>query len=903
ALAHASARMPLTLVAAVRRGEPPVAPAAVAALHDAGLRIFVRGLPIVQVAELVRALFGDIGEVAKLARWMHDLAGGCPLHTTELARHLVDREVIRYDRGLWTVADALPSEGMPAGLADAMRARIRGLSREARALGEALSVQGGELSLMLCAALAEKGAEEGLFDALAELVFEEVLVLIEERYLFRHDGLREALLSGLDDQRRAELHLRAARALERAAKRDPHREAEVGWHYLKGGERARAAELLERAGSALFAMHSFHDAIAPLCAALEILEEQGADRRRCLELRRMLCRSGIICDRDTLIRYSEETIAMLRDDSGMSTASRLVPWLGRALAVVVGLLWVLLRRPFVPAAHRGPAPIDALATFVAFVNFTASARSLGFHVDELHELRALIEPVAVFKKRVLSAAYLMVESFLCIPLGRWHVVYDNCDRVLHLFDTDFLTPFPEVERQLGRGAAHFMVACLDALDQKPQYQERLAALESLGLGFFEAGANMARFFYHRLRGEEETARELWNETELSYLQLGSAWVFESQRAWISAVAYGLSRDVIGLKRTIVELERLCRAGYRLGAFLEITRGEYLRERGDLDAAVARCEAALAFLRPDETYVRQLALAALAETHLAGGRPRRALKIGREGFELASQPDTRCETTRLRCGRAMALAQAARGKLARAERTLDGLLADALPLASPTLSGGLHEARARVALLAGDQPTYLHHAHQAGQYFRGTKNPALVARIERLELAAKEIEAGPQRVVAEDAVTVVARTDRRSRITKTLASCRGSAERAERALELLIDEAFADGGYLFLQGAEGLTLAAPGYGAEPAESVLERVEQAFAGHDEELTQVMGESSMTILLPLGDERGTIIGVAHLEGASLPLRRPLPEVAERIARTLYEAGDATSMPSQGPPSLSSS
>jgi hypothetical protein len=901
ALAHASANMPILIIAAVRRGEPAVAPAAVAALRDAGMPIAVRGLPVGQVRELVRALFGDIAEAPELARWMHVLAGGCPLHSTELARHLVDRGVIRYDRGLWTVADALPTEGIPSGLADAMRARVRSLGRAARKLGEALSVQGGELSLELCAALAETGNEQALFDALGVLTFEEVLVLNGEHYAFRHDALRESLLHGLDDERRCELHLRAARALEREAETDPLREAEVGWHYLRGGRPERAAELLERAGRALYEVHSFQDAIQPLSAALEVLEAEGADRRRCLELRHMLCRAGVLCDRATLLRYAEETIDMLRDDAGMSAATRLSPWIGRAPAVVVGLAWAFVRQLFVPAARRGPKPIDALTAFLTLVNYTASARSLGFHIAELHDLAALIAPLGAFKSRVLAAAAMMVENFLCLSTGRWQTVYDNAERALVLFDSDRLTPLSTLDRQLGKGAVHFMVASIDAMEQRSRHAERLEALEGVGVRFFEAGANMVRLLYHRLRGEEERARALWSETELSYLQLGSAWVYEAQSAWISGIAYALSRDVIGLKRTIVAQERLCRAGYRLDVFLEITRGEYLRERGDVEGALTRFENALETARPDESFARQLALAGLAETHLAAGHHEQALSVAREGFDLSSEPSIATESTRVRCGRAMALAEAARGDHDEAAARLGALLTDVEPVDSPTLSGCLHEARARVALMAGDQPAYLHHAHQAGQRFRATRNPALLARIERLELAAAEHEAGASRVVTEDAVTAVMRAEPHSRITRTLAGCHGAAERAERALELLVDETFADSGFLFLQGADGLVLAAPGYGPEPPDAIVERAERAASSAADERTLVEEEGELTVLLTLGETSASqpVVGVALLLGGTLPLRRPSLEVIQRIASALYEAGDATSMPSIGPPS----
>ena len=82
--------------------------------------------------ELVRGMFGDVPRLARLATWMQSVAGGSPLHCMELARHLVERKVIRYEGGLWSVPDDLKLEGMPKRLAEAMEkgARELGLGTE-----------------------------------------------------------------------------------------------------------------------------------------------------------------------------------------------------------------------------------------------------------------------------------------------------------------------------------------------------------------------------------------------------------------------------------------------------------------------------------------------------------------------------------------------------------------------------------------------------------------------------------------------------------------------------------------------------------------------------------------------------------------------------------------------------
>jgi protein kinase-like protein/AAA ATPase-like protein len=913
ALAHAAPSTALTMVAALRSGDTPRAPAAVAAIRDAAVRIRLRGLGRVEVSRLVRALFGEMADAERIAEWMHARAGGSPLYSTELARHLVERSVVRYTAGSWALSGDLDAVDVPAALGDALRARVQQLSEKARALAEALAVHGAEAGLELCVQLCATG-EEAVFDALVELGREEI-VLGADRWRLRHDGLREALLASMDPARRRELHLRAAEVLGAIGDGDAETEIARGWHAFHGGDEQRAAELLERAGRALYETHSFHDAVAPLAAALTVLEKSGAPRRRCLELRHMLTRAGVICDRDVVLRYSDDTIAELRDATGMALATRLRPYLGRLLAVLVGLVWATLRRPFMPAARRPPPTLDALVSFIALVSYTASVRSLGFELGRLEGLVKMLEPLAAFRRRVPEGAYRLVENFLYIPLGRWDDVRRNVGRALAALEGDKLTPLAAIDRRMATGGALYMIASVAALDQDPAYEDHLTRLDGLGLRFFSMGARMDRAFYHRLRGEEEQANTLLDDAESAYVQLGSAWIFESQLAWISSIAYGLNRDVLGLKNALVRLERLVRQGYDLAVFVELARGEYLRERGDLEGSRSALGKALEGLRADDLFRAQIAHGALAETELAAGDQDAAAASARRGLLIGADPGVRFTAAYARCGRALALAEAGSGDAATAARRLDELIEASASRPSPSVSGALHEARARVALLAGDQPTYLHHARRADDLFRGTKNPALVARCERLDIAFHALRSASERrtAVAADAVTVVERSDPGSRVSHTLARCRGGGERLERALELLVDETFGLRGYLFVPGrAAGgggdeppgePRLCAPAFGPEPPPELLDRVREAFDrdGPVTERTDPVSFDPREAPAPLALVRLSVaappgrrlLGLCAIVPGPLPMRAPDGRVVEQIARSLHEAGDLTTSP----------
>lgn len=902
ALAHASTQMRLALVAGLRTDEPIRAPGALAALRDAARRQRIRGLSQDEVEDLVRALFGDVPHADVLARTMHRVGGGGPLHCTELARHFVDRGVLRYDGGTWHLPPRIDATDVPRGLREAMDARIDALSPEGRRLGEALAVQGGDMPLELCVQLADAEDEDAVFGALDGLVVEEVLLGSGDSFRFRHDGLREALLRNMDDERRRVLHRRAGEVIASSGEASAEREAQVGWHFHRGGDSERAAAYLERAGRKLYAAHSFSDSIAPLEAALQIHEQQGAAAGRRIELRQMLMRAGVLCDRDVILRYADETIAQLRDVSGMASASRLAPHIGRLPGLVIGLAWAWLRW-LSRLRNRGPNPIESLTTLITLVNYTASAYSLSFDLERLQPLVRMLDPLAALRGMVPRGAYLMTENFLSMATGHFRRVRRNIDEMLVIVERDKVTPLSHIDRRMALGGAYYMRASIAATVQNPSYEQDLERLEQLDLRFFEAAARMDQLFYHRLRGEEERAEKLREETEVMFVQLGNVWVFESQMQWISALAYAFTRDVVGLKRCVDGLDRLAREGYRLEPFAALTRAEYLRERGSPAEARTRLEALLAELHPEQHYVRQHVLAALAEAHLALGETSDARRVTATGLERSDDPEVGLFPVHVRCTRAMALAEAADGEHEAAAGRLDAMIGRAIPLASPSLSGGLHEARARVALHAGDETAFAMHYAETESWFRSTRNPALIARLERLGKAHRDRRSSqpPRAAVGVDAVTAIDVTHPASRVASALGTARGPSERGLRALDLLLDETAAASGLLFLAEAGSLELVAPLDVSVP-DGLLAELEQvcaaaragtatSFPRTHRSLTESGAPGAwLPVVLTLeGTSHPRIIGVAALIGGSLPLVSPEPALVRELARVLRAAPDA--------------
>ena len=919
-LAHAAPGRNLLVAVALRTDEKIRATAAVTTLRDLGHRVRVRPLEADDVEELMRGTFGDVAHLARLSTWMQKASGGSPLHCMELARHLVDRGVIRYVDGIWSVPDDPRLDGLPTKLALAMEARIGALSSSARELAEALSVHGGELPLAICVSLAESADEASIFVALDELLFEEVLIGSGDSYRFRHDGLREALLRNLTAERRKRLHVRVGRALLGQGRAPPSLEAEIGWHLLRGGAGEEGAELLAKAGARLFAAQSFSDAVAPLEAALEVYEGLGRSPRTVLPIRHMLVMAGCFSDRNVALKYAGDTIRAYATYSGLALANRLVASVPRLVALALGFTWAGLRWLYTRPARRGPAPAEAMRLFYTTLVPAAVVRSLSMHASEVRTLLAMAEIFTVFKGRVPEGATLLISALLAMPLGRFGWAERVANAALTILAKDHATPMSEVDRSSAAGGGYYVLAMVFVQNQSPRCLDEVARLEGLHLRYFEVNANTCRIAYRRLRGEEEVALEIEARTDVLLIQAGSMWGPETTIVWLSSMAYGLTRDVLGLRRSIERLAELVDQGFALVAYLELARGEYARERGELDVALRALERAIASLEPDEAFVRPVILCALAETLLGRHEIERAMELAQAAILLCRDPEVNSVTWRLRATRALALAEAANGDIPSATARLDGAIDEAAVLGSPSLCGSLHEGRARVAAMASDAFAFALHRNATDSWFRPTRNPALIAWVDRLPDPSTVAPRSSPAAGANDAATFISGrlppdvstvvTDaavtsmspqETGWVSAVLTGCRGPHERAARALELLLDAAQSKSGYLYLLYRGSLELMAPAYGEEPHDALALAVAAAFRAPPEELlsrvavprksgvaASEVGYKLFFLTIRHGQGHKTVGVVAVLDGGERA--QPTRAFLTQIAGELYEAGDVT-------------
>ena len=175
-------------------GEDAAGPA-LRAIQEASTITELQSLSREHVHELLQGVFGDVPNTGRLAEWLHARGGDNPQVCMDLARHLVESQVIRFSDGVWVLPQELLPGELPETYDQALDARLDRLEGGSRMLAEALSVHRGALSLERCLQIAKtEGIEDGTA-VLDTLVGEDVLVT-SEALPFRARGLVSASTRG-----------------------------------------------------------------------------------------------------------------------------------------------------------------------------------------------------------------------------------------------------------------------------------------------------------------------------------------------------------------------------------------------------------------------------------------------------------------------------------------------------------------------------------------------------------------------------------------------------------------------------------------------------------------------------------------------------------------------------------
>ena len=815
AIGRASEQNRMLLLATQRTGETRTAASdSLRALRKQASHLKLGALGRPDCEQLVGSLFGDVPNTGRIARLLHERSGGNPQHCIELAQVLVRKRIATYVAGTWVLPLDIDAGELPDRLDELVAERLAAVGDVARDLVETLSVDGAPVSIDRCLTLANRASAADVYQALAELIAEQILVVENDSYRFAQPRLREAVLLQMDEARRRSRHLQIAH--EMLAQGPKHgRLVAAALHLVRAGEEGRGADIIAQAGRAYLRDTDAYDSselvVRALQKALEIYDRQGRSKYQMLAVLYPLITLGFFVDWRIVRDHSMRGLSIGLEITGLARAHALSRRIGVRAALVLSLSAAALE--FRGQKRRGLdyGLKDAIRALCAMVPGTVGTNSIFFDLPAIQRVQRMLEPVGMLGKpdQVPKLLYRFVEIQPLVIQGRVREAAEALGALAPAFMT------PRMIKDIGEGQCRGMyggVIYIAAIEHCYCFGRRALELademERLGIHTWAASAEQVRLLYHAVRGESEAVARCRARVELFAVQGESMWQVEIFLPALLLDTNLLVRDTVAARRNAEQLARRAEQVESLVPYARLAHAGYLGLRGDLPAAIAAFEDTLPRFPPHSYPSWLLVRAFFADVLNRAGQHARAKQLLLEALSCSRPEDAVAIMLHLEPRRQLALAEAGLGNHARAVELLDAMLAEHGHQDNRLAVGLMHEARAEVALQMRDEATLHAHFAQMEERFRATKNPALIAQVERLAARAQLRHPG-----AADPSLRPAEPESVS-IQRSFAEIASAPDRYKHALQLVLRRTRAKNGFLYVLRNRAAHLVAASSPDEP-----------------------------------------------------------------------------------------
>lgn len=734
ALTRSLGAMRLSMVVGGLAGQTGHGGVAYTALANAATRVPLAPLEARDVRELVLTLFGGAPNTVPLSQWLHTESGGNPATLLDLTRLLLSRGLVRYTLGTFTLPYAISDDLDRDALRTAALARLGDLSGDVAKVAGALALHERTLTVAQLAAAVELPLP-ALLRAVEALVRRGVAISGEEGVGFVGESLRVALAATLEEGVRRALHRALGRALLAHPSEQVDLRIEASQHLLAAGDEDEALDLVVgHVHKSLFGTVAGRWS-AYLEEALAVALRRGRSKEQRLSLLLPIAAGGFHGGMASHARHIDTAIAWTADVCGMSLGKRLRPYVGGTLALLIGILYGAIRRLRTPARDRLGSVSLMIGYFVGLVcDAVAMATLLNDGPAARRYVNQLAPLDALPRTTPGGAMHLFCVATADLAEGRPDRATHRYAQVLAVLHKP-LKGFEHAQPILYLGALNGRALSEAALGNL----EALALADALGTdAFFATHAAVVRTCYHANRGEREQADLHQERAALLALRGGTSFSAAMTLDQTNAYTAALCEDAIGLVQAIAGLERAGDAAPMLRTYAAICEAWLEHVRGRSAHALELMEAVIDTPEASGLITRVINRALHARLLSAAGNHARAIEVCTAQMAQPEQQGEQTPAMRY-LQRQLAIAEAGVGRFAQASERAEAQLALALPLGNPFEIGACHRDRARIALVAGDGPTFEAHLAAMEAAFRATKNPCLMAQVDALVAAA--VQAG------------------------------------------------------------------------------------------------------------------------------------------------------------------
>ena len=685
-----------------------------------------------QVNALVGTLFGEVQNRHLLAVWLYQQTGGNPGHCIDLSRLLLARGDIRYTVGTFTLPQVFDTELAVALHGQAALARLADLPVSMRNVANLLGLHDGPLTNQQLADATQQTPRE-LVLAVEQLQHRGVAVVSDDDVSCASDALRTALRNALSVADKRAAHLALARAIGAQA---PDTLASLlghAHHLLSaGGEEAlEGASLLAGLDEKYkLELATIKGASSLLEWGLSVLEARRLPDVECLGLLIPLSLFSFYGRIDLQERYLSRTMGALSDVCGVTRARRLSVFVGTQLGLILGILtaWIMFR--FTQRSLNRRSFVQHLGNIGSVPSSACAASASVWDATESYRVAHMLD---VFENAGKSSAIYLMREF-CLATAEVVSVktaraIERYSRLFEIFQGKVFGMDEVSLEQLRCGCLHGKAQAL-VTDAAPEALTLADELERRG-PFFAPHAAGVRMSYHLYRGEMHKAVPWRERAESLALRAGTSWsalTMLTIRLVQGCVAIG---DVVTLVHVVAELARLAKVTPNIGTIHALAEGHLELLRGRPERALAIYERVLPTERARAlpSYPMEAALHAQALSALGRHQEARALCMVLLDEIAASQREG--DQNALMPRLCLAQAEAELGNFVRASELVDGCFERAGRFDNPLAMGSVHRARARIALLAGDNASFERHLASTSERFAATENPWLIQQTDAL----------------------------------------------------------------------------------------------------------------------------------------------------------------------------
>jgi tetratricopeptide (TPR) repeat protein len=879
-------------------------------LLQLGRRVLLRPLGSEQTRELFESLFGDVPHLSRVSERLHRAARGNPAHLIELAEHLVREDVISNVDGTWVLPDELPDEQILVSRSEALVSRLGRLPEQVRIVARCLSVRQGLIPIDMCLALAEQEAKE-LYPSLSSLVREGILVGAEEGYRFADEPTRAMLLEELSAAQRTSAGARLGRLILSYDKLTAVEQLEANVLLLEDNPALETAGRIARLAQRI--MMTEPDSLglaAPMFErALASFRTSGRKEHELVTLLAALSVAGYFNDRKVMARYSDASQRAMSSVLKIALMRRLRPWIGKKLSLIVGVLAAVIgfrrhkHNPCVPSFK------ETMMMFFNMMGSLSGACTITVDPKNGRKCAALLEPFSAMSAKS-PARFIHAYSVNLAMSGedRIGATYAGWSKLIAQLRDPALCPgLTEQLRIRFLGGALFACGVLQCFRDDDAALRAADELETYQIKFYRMCADQLRSVYYANQGNLELFDQYRRRAELHAIQRGSSWQFEMWVPGASITAYLRTYDAMSMKHNLQQLQRFAKRVPSFTLLAERAQGAYLLLRRKYDEALPWLERCLAE-RTLGVIGWTRAHGALARGLNGMGRYAQAKEICERTLRSLTPEDLAFPAMNLIVQIELAIAQAGLKQFGAATTALDQLLDRYRVHGGPLTMGALHEARARVALMMGDEETCRGHQQQMETRYRATGISSLIARC---EIFAKEVRRGLRQSVQSDMEGNHELDTAHASITgsdvsvfeRALAPLASIQDCAQRALSMLTEPIPRARGGLWVQSSEELELQASVGGDLPVElnqwvaqravaataddvTQTDHVETFIAAGDPNLLSLDGWLYRACALPARSFSNELAGMLVIGSADGAFPGPSHQVLEAVGRRLGAA-----------------